>query len=258
MQFALINSQRHPPQPKLRGTCPCCAQETISKCGTRILWHWAHHGRRHCDPWWDNETEWHRAWKAQFPEAMREVVHFDEATGEKHVADIKTDAGLVIELQHSAMPPNELQSREKFYGRMIWILDGSSFASQFDVSKYPLPHPESMLLNDVVFYQQADGSAFWRLSERSASSQLVPFRPASEIGDEIMADYRGHHFFQWTRPRTVWMTATMPVFVDFGGDELFQLLRYGRFGHWCVQRTPTRDLVENNGGIYSGRSAVTL
>ena len=241
MQFALVNGLRHSPQPRRHGVCPACAQEMISKCGSQIMWHWAHHGKRHCDPWWENETEWHRAWKAQFPEAMREVVHFDETTGEKHIADIKTFRGLVIELQHSAMPPEELQSREKFYGRMIWILDGKPFASQFDVFKYPLPHPESALLQDVLFSHQAAGAAFWRRSEASDGS-LVPFHDSSEIADEIMTDYRGHHFFRWKQPRKVWKEATAPVFIDFGSDELFRLLRYGQSGQWCVQRIATQAL----------------
>jgi hypothetical protein len=34
---------------------------------------------------------------------------------------------------------------------MIWIVDGQPFASQFEVSEYPLPHPKSTLLEDVVF-----------------------------------------------------------------------------------------------------------
>jgi hypothetical protein len=177
-------------------------------------------------------------------------VHFDEATGEKHVADVKTSRGMVIELQHSAMPPEELQSREKFYGRMMWILDGKSFAAQFEVFKYPLPHPESALLRDVVFYYQTGGAAFCRRSEASEESALVPFHDSSEINGEIMTDYRGHHFFRWKKPRKVWMEATAPVFIDFGSEELFRLLRYGQSGRWCIQRITKRALVEKNGGTY--------
>lgn len=55
------------------------------------MWHWAHKGRLPCDPWWEPETEWHRMWKDYFPSQNQEVVHFDAATGEKHVADVKTD-----------------------------------------------------------------------------------------------------------------------------------------------------------------------
>ena len=54
------------------------------------MWHWAHRGSRFCDPWWENETEWHRSWKGQFPVNWQEVVHQAE-TGEKHIADVKTE-----------------------------------------------------------------------------------------------------------------------------------------------------------------------
>ena len=50
-------------------------------------------GRRFCDPWWENETEWHRAWKDQFPADWQEIVHHAE-DGEKHIADVKTDRWL--------------------------------------------------------------------------------------------------------------------------------------------------------------------
>jgi len=96
MQYALVNNERHLPKPQLRGLCPACGRECLAKCGSKIAWHWAHHGKPHCDPWWENETDWHRNWKSLFPEKLREIVHFDNSTGEKHVADIKTERGLVI------------------------------------------------------------------------------------------------------------------------------------------------------------------
>lgn len=247
MQFALLEGQRQIPQPRLRGACPSCGQEAISKCGSKILWHWAHLGKRHCDPWWENETAWHRLWKSQFPESTREVVHFDEKTGEKHIADVKTARGLVIELQHSAMPPDELQSREKFYGHMIWIVDGSAFRDQFEVLPDPLPHPKSTLLEDVVFFPLTAG-AFWRRSEASPGSSLVELHSSTKIGSEIQADYRGHHFYRWKRARQVWLEARAPVFIDFGTDELFRLGLYGQSEQRCVQRISKASLIEKNGG----------
>lgn len=76
-----------------------CGDLVQAKCGTKVVWHWAHKGRLHCDPWWENETDWHRAWKARFPEECREIVRFDEK-GEKHVADVLTKRGMVIEFQN--------------------------------------------------------------------------------------------------------------------------------------------------------------
>ena len=96
----------------------------IAKCGQHIVWHWAHKSRRNCDPWQEPETEWHRSWKDCFPADWQEVVHTDPMTGERHIADIKSLHGLVIEIQNSPIHLEELKSRERFYKKMVWIVNG--------------------------------------------------------------------------------------------------------------------------------------
>lgn len=96
----------------------------VAKCGEVRVWHWAHKGRLLCDPWWENETEWHRAWKDQFPVHWQEIVH-RAGDGERHVADVKTGDGWVIEFQHSHIKPEERRSREDFYRKLIWVVDGA-------------------------------------------------------------------------------------------------------------------------------------
>lgn len=124
MRFALVSDEKTDPQPKLHGQCPHCGEEVISKCGRVKVWHWAHKSREVCDPWWENETEWHRAWKDNFPREWQEISAIDPETGETHIADVKTSHGLVVEFQHSLMPLEEMVAREHFYGDMIWIVDG--------------------------------------------------------------------------------------------------------------------------------------
>lgn len=124
MKFALFEGQRQVAQPSLSGECPACGHPMIAKCGEVKIWHWSHKGRRICDPWWENETEWHRAWKGQFPVSWQEVIHQAD-TGEKHIADVKTDQGWVIEFQHSHIKPEERQSRDTFYRRLIWVIDAT-------------------------------------------------------------------------------------------------------------------------------------
>jgi len=124
MRFALVNRQRQEAQPKLLGKCPACDHPIVAKCGKIKVWHWAHQGGRFCDLWCENETEWHRNWKGQFPVNWQEVVHQAE-TGEKHIADVKTDRGWVIEFQHSYIKPEERQSRDTFYPKLIWVVDGT-------------------------------------------------------------------------------------------------------------------------------------
>jgi hypothetical protein len=125
MKFAIVNGEKAEAQQGLRGACVHCQSETIAKCGTERIEHWAHKSKVSCDPWWENETEWHRAWKKDFPKDWQEISHFDSKNEEKHIADIKTDKGFVIEFQHSAITDDEIKSREDFYKNMVWVVDGT-------------------------------------------------------------------------------------------------------------------------------------
>ena len=123
MKFADIECQRREAQGGLSATCPSCGAAVIAKCGDHRVWHWAHRGVRVCDPWWEPETEWHRAWKNEFPAVWQEAIQFAQ-TGEKHVADVKTQSGMVIEFQHSFLKAEERAARESFYRKMVWVVDG--------------------------------------------------------------------------------------------------------------------------------------
>src|SRR6266852_5857817 len=124
MKFALVNGQRQEAQPNLLGKCPTCDHPMVAKCGEVKIWHWAHQGRHFCDPWWENETEWHRGWKGQFPVDWQEIVHYAEDR-ERHIADVKTDRGWILEFQHSYITPEERRSREAFYPKLVWVVDGT-------------------------------------------------------------------------------------------------------------------------------------
>jgi competence protein CoiA len=123
MKFADIEGRRREAAPGLSGTCPSCGAPMIAKCGDHRVWHWAHRGVRVCDPWWEPETEWHRAWKNEFPADWQETVQFAQ-NGEKHVADVKTQSGMVIEFQRSFLKAEERAARETFYRKMVWVVDG--------------------------------------------------------------------------------------------------------------------------------------
>jgi competence protein CoiA len=124
MKFALVNGQREEARPNLSGECPGCGRLMVARCGEVRVRHWAHKQSSDCDPWWENETEWHRAWKDQFPADWQEIVHHAE-TGERHIADVKTPRGWVIEFQHSYLKPEERRSRNVFYPKLIWVVDGT-------------------------------------------------------------------------------------------------------------------------------------
>lgn len=135
MRFALLEEIRVEASPKLRATCPGCGAEVIAKCGKHISWHWSHLSRKHCDPWCETESEWHRNWKSRFPLMWQEIPCRDTKTGELHIADVKTPSGLVVEFQRSSIHPDEVRSREYFYSSLIWVVDGcKNDADRFNFS----------------------------------------------------------------------------------------------------------------------------
>lgn len=155
MRFALVNGERQEAKTGLNAECPACHSEMIAKCGEIYAHHWAHKGRRNCDSWWENETEWHRAWKNQFPTDWQEIVHQAD-DGEKHIADVKSDDGWTIEFQHSLIKPEERVSREEFYEKMIWVVDGKlrptyeeRFLKSLEYAPLPIPNFPVARLRDV-------------------------------------------------------------------------------------------------------------
>lgn len=130
MRFAFMNGRRVEPQPGLHGECPGCREAVIAKCGKFVGWHWAHKASTHCDKWWEPETAWHRRWKDRFPTDWQEVPLRDPASGELHIADVRTPEGLVLEFQRSTIKPEEVRARETFYRNMVWVVDGCR--SDFD------------------------------------------------------------------------------------------------------------------------------
>lgn len=132
MKYALYKNQRITPTKDIKdAVCPVCGELVIPKCGKIKMHHWAHKTAQNCDPWWENETEWHRKWKEHFPENFQEYLMIDQNTGEKHIADIRTDKGFVIEFQHSSIKPEEKEARESFYKNMVWVVDVNKYYDKF-------------------------------------------------------------------------------------------------------------------------------
>lgn len=178
MRFALINNEHIEAMPGLEGAvCPGCGAPVIAKCGTQKVHHWAHRNTKMCDNWWETETQWHRDWKNKFPSEWQEVFLTNEQTGEKHIADIRTEHGLIIEFQHSYIKPEERISREKFYKNMVWVVDGTRLKN--------------------------DWPRFLKGSCKSEAKELKP--------GIIHVDFADDYF-----PRN-WLKSSVPVVFDFLG-----------------------------------------
>ena len=163
MKYALVNGMKKTPEKGLKGQCQLCSADVVAKCGEIKVHHWAHKSKIECDKWWESETPWHRNWKNCFPYGWQEIIHY-ASNGEKHIADVKTPHGLVVEFQYSHISKEERDSRESFYEHIIWIVDCTrrktdlekfnAGTKYFNRTKMPnvyfVPHPEKVLSNEVV------------------------------------------------------------------------------------------------------------
>ncbi|MCZ2129694.1 MAG: competence protein [Bacteroidia bacterium] len=186
MRFALINDNRVEAKPQLKGLCACCSKPVIVKCGTQKIWHWSHKNKTACDSWWEPETEWHRAWKSNYPTEWQEISSLDGTTGEKHIADVRTAHNLVIEFQHSHIDLQERTSRERFYKNMVWIVDGTRLKRD-----YPLfLKGRKNTFENTIFYN-TDNPKIFRVD-----------------------------LIDWCLP-SAWLQSSVPVIFDFLGHGLF-------------------------------------
>jgi competence protein CoiA len=251
MQFSNIEGKRVEAFTGGRGKCPICGGPTIAKCGSRVLHHWAHLSNKNCDPWWENETEWHRNWKSLFPAECREIGYIAH-DGEVHRADVVTPTGITLEFQHSAMSDAERLSREIFYQNLVWVIDGRSFRNNFHVF-HALPDPISKLADDLVWFKakyQNKGTTdgmFFRLSTTRLSYPtqeimkgttdigMVQLHGIREILADVQSNYVGHHQYDWIKPRKTWLDATCPVYIDFDDEFLVMLEIYDATSLPCIR-----------------------
>ena len=146
--------------------------------------------------------------KNHFPEDSQEKIHWS-ASGEKHIADVKTESGVVLKFQHSFLCPEERDARERFYQKMVWVVDGqrqdrvkffASLGDAINVSDklriFLVPSNEGALLRDwgasrvPVYFdfrdsepgdtQRFDTPTLWRLNPRSPNGSAY-LRPVPKM-----------------------------------------------------------------------------
>jgi competence protein CoiA len=204
MKYAMSNGEKREAQRGLIGKCPICDVPVKPRCGKIRVHHW-YHPPGHFDHRWEPETPWHRNWKNLFPKEWQEVLHRAE-NGERHLADVKTARGQVLEFQHSEITEEERSSREAIYGEMCWVVDGSprknhkkQFVKALElgrvVQRNPLtiavPTASSMLLRKweasqkvVVFDFGEQEASFGSFSFATAVLWMSP--PARQNGETVL------------------------------------------------------------------------
>lgn len=153
MLYALVNGQREEAtETGQRAHCPICNEAVIARCGETNMNHWAHEKDESCDVWYESETEWHKNWKLTFALDRREAII--KKDGKRHIADILTEKGVVVELQNSPISKAVIRQREQFYGEnMLWIINGRDFKDNFHISAYnPYYRSKGSSLPEFGFY----------------------------------------------------------------------------------------------------------
>ena len=190
MLVAEVDGKRCKATKNTKGICPYCKSEVIAKCGEQKIAHWAHKSCQVCDNWHDKETEWHLMWKNYFPVSWQEIIKYDEITGEKHIADVCTEKGFILEFQHSAINPEERKSRENFYKNMNWVVDGTRLKNDF---KRFVKIIDNINIARVRF------------------PITIPNQNNRQVGNIIEVNYPEEIF-----PKK-WLNSTVPVVFDFKG-----------------------------------------
>lgn len=159
----------------------------IAKCGDVRVWHWAHQGRRTCDHWWESETPWHRAWKSEFPIHWQEVIHQSES-GEKHIADVRNENGVILEFQHSSLSPDEREARETFYRELVWIVDGLRLKRERARFFASLGAATVVRLKPLTFSFPSNKGALLRYWKARRVPVFFDFGPGNDLGDVLGVD----------------------------------------------------------------------
>ena len=199
MKYAVLNNKRIEPQKGIKNAiCPICGELVVPKCGQIKIHHWSHKTTQNCDPWWESETEWHRHWKDNFAKECQEIMMHDNKTGEKHIADVKSKTGIVLEFQHSSVNIKEQYSREQFYKNMVWVVDARKYYDKFKQNVNLLEHCKS---NKNYFYMKIDSFELQK--------NCFPKR---------------------------WLSSSVPVIFDFGINDDIEDYDYNKQKKWlwCV------------------------
>jgi len=171
-------------------------------------------------PRYFGETPWHRDWKNAFPVTYREKTFIDQQFNQFHRADVFTSCGTTIEFQNSPISVLELKSREAFYPKLVWVINGKKFKG-FRVLK-ALPDVDDPSLADFEFSQTANLTMIRKsevLARLSKPRALTFHHP--ELRTIPLTSY--YYSFCWRHPHRVWYEARCPIIIDLGGFFLYQL-----------------------------------
>ena len=180
-----------------RISCPVCDAALTARRGALRVHHFAHHAGAACtDTWRPELTAWRRAWLARW---ARERVERRVTVGGTHphisqgecddttrVADVVTERGNVVLLQHSGIAVDALYEREDFFlaatGRLpAWVFDATAAPLEVELRGQDfvvarVPYASWACARGPAFLDTADGT-FLIVAQNLARPDMVVARP---------------------------------------------------------------------------------
>jgi competence CoiA-like predicted nuclease len=214
-----------------------------------------------CDSWYENETEWHRVWKNHFSNEYQEVIKYDSLTNERHVADVYNHVKeVVIEFQHSSIDVREIEARENFYGRMIWVIDlissnknlkfinkHNEVEAVLNKMRHNLPK-DFEVGSDYEMYesQKKFGNFLDMLNLDKLNTNEIHY--TIEIGKKYMELCKKKDFslMTWKNLHKRWDLSVKPKFIDIGTDDIYQLIERVKIGNaYVVKRYSKSEFISH-------------
>ena len=165
---------------------------------------------------------------------------WQEVTIGNHRADVKTPHG-VIEFQASSISSAEVQEREAFYGKMIWVVKADTFDLQARLSlsaksfyyKFIEPYPEhpmdkekdsGNLLDLLGLHANSRKDEQWQQKYTLIMKEVKAKREVWQVQNQLAWDkaWSRDPMYRWRWPRATWGFAKKKIYLDLG-DQLFYI-----------------------------------
>jgi hypothetical protein len=180
-KYAIVNGNRVSIQDYDKGEMPYCEKghELVGAQGQHNIWHFRH---KHPSDVRGELSEWHKEWQREFDTTE---VCFDKREGQIKArrADI-VEGEYVVEIQHSSITKEEVDSRNKDYSlnkkKVIWVIDGSSMTVNGNVLTLDHEWKYSSFIDcDPIFVNVED--MVYKIIPQSIKSMTLHVNPIHKL-----------------------------------------------------------------------------